>query len=231
MKTILICLHLFFYVASPAATATFIFKSVEYKMDSLVTSSYNKLNITVNSVSIIEKNKKYKIKINQTALDTITISSDKGYLNQTIVTRLKAAETYQFTFNPCSSFEIIPSKQQERTRLVRIISINRDTTKLFLNSDYCFIDKEQIQKRDTTDYYHNAYSGYCPYSISSFYLCKGKETSHSETDYNLCQGMRLYFAENEMYSLIYDHKSNKMTTKFEGYYNKKIKLKISEFTE
>lgn len=225
MKQILFLSFLLFSSFLYSQKSTFVFSGLDEKeMD-----FFNSLQISVNKIPLSIKNKKYKITINKAGLDTIKIVSQSEQIeSQTILTKLRTGETYTIIFNPCSMFEIRPAKEREGLKLVRLITQNKDSTKLFLNSFYCFVDPLQIEKRDTTDYFPNASSGYCPYAVNSFNVCENDidEIMDNIEAYKKCHGLILYFSGQEMYSIIYDHQTKAIKVQFDGYYDESKKIKI-----
>ncbi len=143
---------------------------------------------------------------------------------------MRPEETYTVVFNPCSMFEIQPKTMNEGTKLVRLIATNRDSSKLYLNSFYCFIEPNQIWSKDTTEYFPNASSGYCRYAVSSFNMCTKDIDAIMDDNKEIknCNGITLYFSGQEMYSLYYDYQTKIMTAKFDGYYDEKLNVKIGK---
>lgn len=188
---------------------------------------YDAYTVTVNGTSILQHDKKYPIEINPLSLDTIVVKNlYNGQYSDTVFTKLRTGVTYAFTFNMCSSYEIIPSKTNDGIMLIRLISINRDSTTMFFSAAYSFIDSHQIRGCDTTQYFHNTTSGMCHYAVATFDLCSKEDHSTSAEYQKYCNGISLYFSGREMYSLIYDYTTGKMTAKFEGYYSKGLGVVI-----
>jgi hypothetical protein len=196
--------------------------------------SYNSLEITINNTRLFEQNKKYKVNINLSQLDTIKIKSkDSLNFSKVILTKLKPQETYTIIYNICSMFEIRPSKINDGKKLVRLIAINKDTSKLYLNSYYSYIEPNQIWTKDTTDYFTNYSSAYCPYAVSTYLLCTNDFDGfiNNEKEIPNCTELTLYFSGKEMYSLYYNYKTKEMTAKFDGYYDEKLKIKVGDVKE
>ncbi len=189
------------------------------------------MEITVNRTRLLKKNKTYQIKLNND-LDTILIKGANGESKMmTVLSKLKAGEHYTIVFNACSSFEIVPSAKKKSENLIRFISLNRDSTQLFLNSAFCFVDPKQIRNKDTTEYFRNFSSGYCRYALSHFLLCpRDLDNIEKDGDVTDCIETVLYFSRNEMYSLHYDYKTKKMKIVFDGYYKHQPSIKITEIT-
>lgn len=203
--------------------STFIFQPTNSNKKDVIL--YNSLIIKVNNVILEEHYKPYKIHINTNQLDTIVVI-DEEQKTEIILTKLKADETYIIKHNPCSLYEIIPGNQFESTNLIRLITTNKDNSKIYFNSYDCFIDSMEIWKNDTTDYYIKHTNGHCPYSINTFNICeKNIEEINSKEIIN-CSKINVYFYGNEMYSLIYDYQNKEMKLVFDGYYEKNKKIKI-----
>jgi hypothetical protein len=200
-------------------------------MDSGTVAAYNKIRFIVNNVSLAQPDKPFKIKINEKGLDTIRLEGFSIYQSETIITKLRANETYEIHFNACSNYEIIPKTKREEGELVRVVSIHKDSTKMFLNSAYCDVDPRQIWEKDTTDYFHKASSGYCPYAVNSFQMCVKDFDELYKDKFNPsdCNGIILYFSGLEMFTLVYDYKTKALTARFDGYYDKKLKLNVAPY--
>jgi len=197
-------------------------------MDSGTVATYNRIKFTVNNVTLTQADRPFKIKINERGLDTIKLEGYSIYASETIIAKLRPGETYEIAFNACSNYEIIPKTKRDGHKLVRLVSVNRDSTKLYLNSGYCFIDPQQIWSKDTTEYFYNAASGYCPYAVDLFQMCNKDfdELYKDKFDPNDCHGIILHFSGREMFTLIYDYKTKSISAKFDGYYDTKLNIKI-----
>jgi hypothetical protein len=230
MKIILLNAFLLLSSTSLCNNALFVFKSEKQNGENKATKFYNSMEISVNGIKLLQQDRVYKIRVNELQLDTIIIKGIYGSLvSDTILAKLNSGITYNITFNPCSNFQIIPSKVREGKKLVRVIATNRDENKFYLNSYNCFFDHNQLWNRDTTDYFYNIPSGMCPYAPTSFQMCsKDIEDINSMTDAKDCRGVMLYFSGNEMFTLYYDYKISKMTARFDGYYNEKLNIDIGE---
>ena len=191
-----------------------------------ITEVYNSFEITVNGVKIASPDKKYKIKINPAAFDTITIKSSNVVFNSTVLIKLRPHEEYKFAFNPCSTYEIIPAKKKGGLKWARLVSFKRDTSTLFLNNDFCFIDSGEVRNKDTTKYYTIYSSGYCPYAVTSFSMCPKdiNDYNHKCTP-ETCRRINLHLSGGELITICYDYKTRKITAKFDGY-----ELKIARKT-
>ncbi len=234
MRKILTFLFLSICIQSYSQDATFVFSGMNYKLDSATEASYNKLKFTVNGVVLAQQNKKFKIKIHKNGLDTIKLENYSVSPSETIIAKLQAGETYEIHFNACSNYEIIPATKRNGSKLVRFVSVNKNGAKMFLNSPYCFVEPQQIHDKDTTYYFYNASSGYCPYAVTPFQVCTKDFEDLYNNQYNPsdCPGnLILYFSGREMFTLFYDYKTNLLTAKFDGYYTNKLKVKIESMPE
>lgn len=193
---------------------------------------YDSLIFSVNGISLAEYSKTYTVPVRRSGLDTIAYRERPGKEEWYIVTKLRPGERYRIVPNGCSTFEIVPKHKTNELCLVRMTTVNEDSSRLYLNSYYCFVDPEQICTKDTTDYFVNASSGYCPYAITSFNMC-GKDLDHIEKpeDTEDCHGLIMHFTGGEMYTLRYDYKTQALSVSFDGYYSRKKKVKIAELPD
>lgn len=192
--------------------------------------SYDSLIFTVNGVTISDKSQAYKVSVYPNRMDTIRYLKKPDAETWVILTKLRPGESYQIVPNGCSTYEIVPKRKNKQLCLVRLVTTEKDTSSRYLNSYYCFIDPMQIQTKDTTNYFVNASSGYCPYAVTSFYMC-GKDLDHiqNESDTKDCHGVIMHFTGGEMYTLYYNYKTQAMTVSFDGYYSKKRNVKITRY--
>lgn len=191
---------------------------------------YDSLVFMVNGINISNKSQAYKVPVYPNTIDTIRYLHKPGAETGVILTRLRPGESYEIVPNGCSTYEIVPKRKHKEICLVRLVTTGKDTTTRYLNSYYCFIDPEQIRTKDTTNYFVNASSGYCPYAVTSFYMC-GKDLDHiqNESDTEDCHGVIMHFTGGEMYTLYYNYKTKTMTASFDGYYSKKRNVKITRY--
>jgi hypothetical protein len=184
---------------------------------------YNDLKITVNGIQLQKKDIHYKIPLHDKGLDTIIVIHSQTSRPSVILTKFGQGKKYRFAYNPCSTFEIIPQKKVTRTQLVRFILLNKTTTPLYLISPTTFIDlPQELRSEDTTRYHINAFSGYCPYAVTSFAVCSTEEPDNNE--YNnpeICSATTIQFFGTEKYTLVYDPEKKKLNVVFDGYYNRK----------
>ncbi|MFM7024143.1 MAG: hypothetical protein ACKOXB_14315 [Flavobacteriales bacterium] len=223
MKFVLLIVLSFFCLQMQAKKAYFIFHTLEKQKGEQAFSEYDSLEVKVNGVVLL-RDKKQKIKINEEGLDTIKIKN--SFFNENVIAKLKDGETYHITFNPCSTFEIIPANKKEGFHLARIVSVNRNESKIYYKSLSSFIDSLEIQSKDTTNYFISHTSGYCPYAISNYSFCS-KDIDFAENELNkYCKSVLLYFSGTEMFSIYYDYQSKNINVRFDGYYDKRMNIKI-----
>lgn len=191
---------------------------------------YDSLVFIVNGIRISNKSQTYTVPVYRNRVDTIRYLYKPGTETGVILTKLRPGESYQIIPNGCSTYEIVPKRKHDQLCLVRLVTSGKDTITRYLNSYYCFIDPEQIRTKDTTNYFINGSSGYCPYAVTSFYMC-GKDLDHiqNESDTEDCHGVIMHFTGGEMYTLYYNYKTRAMTVSFDGYYHKKRRVKITHY--
>lgn len=187
------------------------------------------MKVVVNGQKIETHDKLYSVKINSGLIDTIKVDGVYGKYSHIILTKLKEGEKYRITFNPCSGYQIRSKADTvARTRLIRLITTNNDNKPLFFQGTYCSGDLKEQSGKDTSIYFKNAYSGMCPFAVSSFYVCTEDVDLKACNDSAICSEVIIQYFSTEMFSVIYDCKTRQMNVKFDGYYDKTKKILIKE---
>jgi hypothetical protein len=208
-------------------TAEFVFESAGPHSPEPTRSWYTNMQISINGQQLNLQDTTYTVSL-LPGIDTMLFDAVYGKNHYTVLAELKLGERYRVTYNECSGFEIIPGSQDLNQRLVRLISVNRDSSKWLLNSPYCFIDSAQVHHRDTTDYFTNATSGFCPYAPTSFDMCPKHSYDLGPSEEGDCHGVIIYFSGGEMFTLVFDYSIRQMSISFDGYYEEGMDMPIRD---
>jgi hypothetical protein len=198
--------------------------------------AYNKHTFKVNNANLTKKDHFYSFHLHK-GIDTISIKNG-GYDNKSnhlVFTKFKK-KTYNIVPDACSLLQVVPADAKIDSSggypmylggggYIRFIIKNRGSDSLFAGGSEFVPNLQEINSRDTTNYFCVFHSGYCPFAITGLVIgrMQGSVSDKSILDdklfadqNNYCQ-VRFLFFEEEKYTIIYDQKANSVKILFDGY--------------